>query len=160
MAQLRIWTPRPRQLGLFDANKADYTAARDTLALVRKVPPVPEDGPRQYFVPGPFGHVPADYMTIDTWAPVHPITRWRHPDLQFWYEIAALCRKQDLYLCKLCGEDGYGQGGIDVHHRTYKRWGHELLEDLTTLCHPCHMHHHGEERLLKIARRTHRRAAA
>lgn len=31
---------------------------------------------------------------------------------------------------------------LSVHHRTYVRRGHELVEDLTVLCHSCHQHHH------------------
>jgi hypothetical protein len=27
---------------------------------------------------------------------------------------------------------------LDVHHLTYVRFGHERLEDLLTLCRPCH----------------------
>jgi hypothetical protein len=31
----------------------------------------------------------------------------------------------------------------NVHHLTYERRGHELLEDLVLLCRPCHMAEHG-----------------
>jgi hypothetical protein len=41
--------------------------------------------------------------------------------------------------CELC----YASGLIDVHHRTYERYGDELHNDLIALCRPCHQQHHG-----------------
>lgn len=41
--------------------------------------------------------------------------------------------------CVLCGATG---DGVDVHHRTYARRGHERLHDLTVLCRVCHAKHH------------------
>jgi 5-methylcytosine-specific restriction endonuclease McrA len=38
------------------------------------------------------------------------------------------------YRCRLCDENT----GLEVHHRTYRRFGCELASDLTTLCAPCH----------------------
>ncbi len=46
------------------------------------------------------------------------------------------------YRCQVCNR---GSGILDVHHRTYKRRGEELDEDLTVLCRECHhlFHEHG-----------------
>ena len=41
--------------------------------------------------------------------------------------------------CEVC----YASGLIDVHHRSYSRYGDELLSDLIALCRPCHQRHHG-----------------
>jgi len=41
--------------------------------------------------------------------------------------------------CELC----YASGLIDVHHRTYDRYGDELHNDLIALCRPCHQRQHG-----------------
>jgi 5-methylcytosine-specific restriction endonuclease McrA len=42
------------------------------------------------------------------------------------------------YRCELCGSRGL----IDVHHKTYERYGDELLSDLIALCRPCHQKFH------------------
>jgi 5-methylcytosine-specific restriction endonuclease McrA len=56
-----------------------------------------------------------------------------HPDLGHWRRVraAALVRDQG---CRLCGT----RDELEVHHRSYTRWGRERLEDLTTLCRGCH----------------------
>lgn len=41
--------------------------------------------------------------------------------------------------CELCYESGL----LDVHHRTYDRYGDELLNDLIALCRSCHQRFHG-----------------
>ncbi len=41
--------------------------------------------------------------------------------------------------CELC----FGSGRLDVHHRSYERYGEEMLSDLIALCRACHQRHHG-----------------
>jgi 5-methylcytosine-specific restriction endonuclease McrA len=41
--------------------------------------------------------------------------------------------------CELC----YASGPVDCHHRTYDRYGEELLSDLIALCRSCHQRFHG-----------------
>jgi len=41
--------------------------------------------------------------------------------------------------CVLCNKGGVG---LQVHHRTYDRYGQELLSDLLALCRPCHERFH------------------
>jgi 5-methylcytosine-specific restriction endonuclease McrA len=36
--------------------------------------------------------------------------------------------------CRVCGS----KESLDVHHRTYRYRGEERMEDLITLCRPCH----------------------
>ena len=43
------------------------------------------------------------------------------------------------YRCELC----YASGRLQVHHRTYDRYGNELLSDLIALCRSCHQRFHG-----------------
>jgi hypothetical protein len=38
-------------------------------------------------------------------------------------------------LCFTSGEEAR----LEVHHRTYRNWRCEVAEDLTTLCHDCHL---------------------
>jgi hypothetical protein len=38
--------------------------------------------------------------------------------------------------CRLC----YSPVRLEAHHRTYLRFGHELPDDITVLCHGCHTH--------------------
>ncbi len=52
--------------------------------------------------------------------------------------------------CELCSMDNsavrfcYGHSlALDIHHRTYERFGHEHLSDLETLCRHCHRMRHG-----------------
>jgi hypothetical protein len=40
--------------------------------------------------------------------------------------------------CQLCNRSN----GLQAHHRTYERVGHELLDDLTVLCDDCHIMFH------------------
>ena len=42
-------------------------------------------------------------------------------------------RRRDKFKCRKCGKPGY-----IVHHKTYKRVGHEWMRDLITLCPACH----------------------
>lgn len=45
-------------------------------------------------------------------------------------------RKQlDGFRCTRCG---CSEGRLEVHHKTYDRFMNELMEDLETLCIPCH----------------------
>ncbi len=43
--------------------------------------------------------------------------------------------------CERCQEP-LTERTAEVHHRTYARFGNELLEDLEALCRPCHRRHH------------------
>ena len=55
-----------------------------------------------------------------------------------WRQKAKQTVKQAGYKCALCS----GVIGLQVHHRTYKRLGRELPEDLIVLCRACHERHH------------------
>lgn len=59
-----------------------------------------------------------------------------------WFEIASSIRSRDENHCRHCGK--YDRA-LDVHHRTYARWGEESPDDLISLCHPCHQKEHGKE---------------
>ena len=45
------------------------------------------------------------------------------------------------YKCEKCGRT---EDGLDVHHLTYERLGHERMSDLQLLCRYCHKVVHGE----------------
>lgn len=53
--------------------------------------------------------------------------------------------------CRLCFASGT-ETRLEVHHRTYRNFRCELAEDLTTLCHDCHLHVTCMERARKYAR--------
>lgn len=55
-----------------------------------------------------------------------------------WKSKAAHARERDCNRCRLCNSPD----NLQVHHRTYERIGHELLDDLTTLCDECHELYH------------------
>lgn len=49
--------------------------------------------------------------------------------------------KMDGYTCQHCGETNKP---LDVHHKTYERFGSERMSDLESLCRKCHKIEHGE----------------
>jgi hypothetical protein len=53
--------------------------------------------------------------------------------------------------CRLCFASGE-EARLEVHHRTYRNFGCELAEDLTALCHGCHLVVTSMERAHKYAR--------
>ena len=52
-----------------------------------------------------------------------------------WKEVRRQARIRDEDACVQCGAYGVR---LEVHHLTYDRVGRELLEDVMTLCQPCH----------------------
>ena len=51
-----------------------------------------------------------------------------------WRSIREACLARDGYRCRLCNSPD----DLQAHHRSYARFGHEDVDDLTTLCAPCH----------------------
>jgi 5-methylcytosine-specific restriction endonuclease McrA len=77
-----------------------------------------------------------------------------------WWAIRKEALKRDSYRCQECGrghkdDDPRLKPGrrvvLEVHHLTYKRFGHERLEDLKTLCRRCHATEHDWQRREKRA---------
>ena len=60
-------------------------------------------------------------------------------------------RRAAGHRCRLCFASGE-EARLEVHHRTYRNWRCELAEDLTTLCHDCHLDVTCRERARKYAR--------
>lgn len=52
-----------------------------------------------------------------------------------WVAVSAAARERAGMRCQGCN---LGSAGLNVHHRTYERRGHEDLNDLTVLCAACH----------------------
>ena len=57
-----------------------------------------------------------------------------HPNQEHWQAIRKLAHARDGSRCVLCNSGK----NLDVHHRTYERWGKEELSDVSTLCRDCH----------------------
>jgi len=55
-----------------------------------------------------------------------------------WAERRRKVFERDNWACVLCSNTE----GLSVHHRTYRNFGNEPLEDLTTLCSRCHRRFH------------------
>ena len=51
-----------------------------------------------------------------------------------WYKRTESIRKRNKGICECCNM----RYGDSIHHRTYKRLGNELDEDLIHLCDQCH----------------------
>ena len=64
----------------------------------------------------------------------------RHLGSAAWRDSPA--RLEELRLsghrCRVC-DRGPPEVRLEVHHRTYERFGAERVEDLTTLCRECHV---------------------
>jgi 5-methylcytosine-specific restriction endonuclease McrA len=51
-----------------------------------------------------------------------------------WKELRKKALERDKHLCQVCKI----RMATQVHHLTYARFGHELPEDLISICTPCH----------------------
>lgn len=60
-----------------------------------------------------------------------------------WFEKKNAVKKRDGFACRICHQKSRQPGQLHVHHLTYDRWGSESLDDLVTLCVPCHKMLHG-----------------
>ncbi len=61
-------------------------------------------------------------------------------ETQEWAVLKRRIHVRDGYRCRLCGRDGVE---LHIHHRTYKNYAQERVEDLITLCSECHSLFHG-----------------
>jgi hypothetical protein len=95
-----------------------------------------------HFVWGPFGWVEADHSVTDGTLPLR-YGRWRHPDPQHWHDVRREALVRDCWRCVACN----APEPLEVHHRTYQRWGREEVEDVYTLCRDCHAAFHEGRRL-------------
>ena len=57
-----------------------------------------------------------------------------------WKQMRNMALAQAGNRCQLCNNEK----GLQVHHRTYERVGHEDLKDMTVLCRRCHAAFHGK----------------
>lgn len=77
---------------------------------------------------------------------------------KYWTDVVALVRIRDGGVCTSCGTTKF----LTTHHKTYEhhREEHEHLEDLITLCWPCHKTEHIRLRREKINDRKKKKAPA
>ena len=67
-----------------------------------------------------------------------------HPAPAHWQSIRDQALKRDGFQCRCCSAkegdvcDVTGPIKLEVHHRHYKSWGKESLDDVTVLCKQCH----------------------
>ena len=69
-------------------------------------------------------------MATDTWLGLHS----RYLLSSEWKTRKTAVLRRDGYICQACLQNPATQ----VHHLTYKHWGHEPLFDLVAVCKPCH----------------------
>lgn len=55
-----------------------------------------------------------------------------------WQMTRGIAKARAGYKCEKCGSPE----GLQVHHKTYDRLGHEWPTDLMVLCDPCHVKEH------------------
>ena len=51
-----------------------------------------------------------------------------------WQVVRLQVLRRDRWRCTRCGDTQ----SLEVHHRTYERFGHEHLSDLQAICTDCH----------------------
>ena len=67
-----------------------------------------------------------------------------HPSPSHWDSIRLQALERDGHQCRTCEAKegdvyaGWGRVRLEVHHRHYRNWGKEQLDDVTVLCHRCH----------------------
>lgn len=59
-----------------------------------------------------------------------------------WQKLRFKVLKRSGGKCERCGYQPYKRGGLQIHHLSYDRVGHESLEDLIAICPRCHMEIH------------------
>ena len=67
----------------------------------------------------------------------------RYLRTQNWQKLRFEVLKRSGGACERCGYRPYKRGGLQIHHLSYDRVGHESLEDLIAICPRCHMELHG-----------------
>lgn len=67
-----------------------------------------------------------------SWA--FPVNYYKYIRSAAWKRKAEKIRRRQGYRCKDCGR----RAPLDVHHKTYRRLGYELPDDLDALCKRCH----------------------
>jgi 5-methylcytosine-specific restriction endonuclease McrA len=60
-----------------------------------------------------------------------------------WWLVRECALDAAGFRCEVCNTDA----DLNVHHRTYRRRGEELLEDVTVLCRGCHQRFHDASEL-------------
>lgn len=72
-----------------------------------------------------------------------------------WSQRRAYMIQRALNQCQMCSTKGGPNGaGLQVHHRTYRRLGHEFDADLIVLCADCHRDHHDRMQQRRERRET------
>lgn len=106
-------------------------------------------GDRQPSIPGKVAPSPVAYTSTqrdsDFYARYISSAAWQTSPARL-AELRAA--GQRCRLCFVSGEDVR----LEVHHRTYRNFGCELPDDLTTLCHDCHLDVTCIQRARKYAR--------
>ena len=88
-----------------------------------------------------------NYLTIKIAESENKRAKWKVDRLKYisylespeWRAKRQVIFERDGRKCVLCGEDG-----IQVHHLTYDRIGHEDNDDLISVCLNCHAKIHGK----------------
>lgn len=70
-----------------------------------------------------------EWLPRDEWLKLHTV----YLRSSAWKDVRERALRRDSYACQICGG-----GATQVHHLTYKRWRHEQLFDVVSLCEKCH----------------------
>lgn len=57
-----------------------------------------------------------------------------HPNIKHWEKVRSKAISRDGGRCQTC----YSSENLEAHHRTYMRFGNEVIDDVITLCKECH----------------------
>lgn len=61
-----------------------------------------------------------------------------------WKKIRVIKAFKQKYMCERCGKKLKNSYEYNIHHKTYKRIGHEWMSDLKLLCMECHQEVHSK----------------
>ncbi len=75
----------------------------------------------------------------------------RYIKSQAWREKAEEAKAQAGNRCQVCNRSR-AEVQLDAHHRTYKRLGNELPEDITVLCRECHQLYEDAKKTDKVSK--------
>jgi hypothetical protein len=64
-----------------------------------------------------------------------------------WKAIRDRVVYRDRSVCRMCKTE---TNQPDVHHMTYERFGRERLDDLITVCRPCHERTHANQQIARM----------
>ena len=78
----------------------------------------------------------------------------KHLRSEYWKSLRHKAQLRAAFKCEVCGEleiATYGLEPFHLHHKTYKNFGKEKLDDVMYMCPECHVEEHKKKDAPKIS---------